>query len=199
MEKHELQKKLDIEKWLLSENKGVDLCGSFDYCKLCDKTEQNPCASAIQRKTIATKPKTEINEKGYPVNVNVRSFSEKLSDADNTVKERYGVIQNLLLSFAKVTHRVSDKCDNYRIGKGNLVAKITIVGKTMRINLPLDPNDERYAGRKMPHRDLSGIKTYDGVPFQFIVTSPLALRRCFTLIEEVAKIKGLVKKVVTRL
>lgn len=194
MEKQELQSRLDVEKWLLSENRHLDLCGSFGYCGVCDKAKQHPCASAMLKKDNAEKPKTQLDANGYPVNVKVRSFTEKLAGADEILQERYEAIQNMLLSFAKVTHRVSEKCDNYRAGRGNLIAKITITGKSLRVNFPLNQYDEKYADRKMPHRDSSAIKAYATVPFQFIVTSNLALRRCFTLIDDVATLKGLVKK-----
>ena len=34
----ELQKKMDRDKWLDSENAGKDLCGSYAYCAYCNKS-----------------------------------------------------------------------------------------------------------------------------------------------------------------
>ena len=42
----ELQQKLDIEKWLGSEEASRDLCGSYIYCPYCNKAEDAPCANA---------------------------------------------------------------------------------------------------------------------------------------------------------
>lgn len=40
------QKELDKIKWDKSVRLGFDACGSFDYCKCCDKAIENPCAIA---------------------------------------------------------------------------------------------------------------------------------------------------------
>ena len=42
----ELQQKLDVEKWLGSEEASRDLCGSYIYCPYCNKAEDAPCANA---------------------------------------------------------------------------------------------------------------------------------------------------------
>ena len=44
-----LQHRLDIEKWLASEQAGRDLCGTMPWCKYCVKAEQHPCARAQMR------------------------------------------------------------------------------------------------------------------------------------------------------
>ena len=41
------QKKIDYEKWLESEKKHKDMCGSYDFCKYCDKSLENPCARVV--------------------------------------------------------------------------------------------------------------------------------------------------------
>lgn len=62
MKLEEKQKVLDEVKWLKSEQEGRDVCGEFDYCKHCDKTKANPCATAFSKaekkpakKTVAKK------------------------------------------------------------------------------------------------------------------------------------------------
>lgn len=40
------QKELDRIKWEKSARLGFDACGSFDFCRLCDKTLENPCEHA---------------------------------------------------------------------------------------------------------------------------------------------------------
>lgn len=49
MKKQDLQKKLDIEKWLESEVKGRDMCGAYDFCAYCENETELPCASAYER------------------------------------------------------------------------------------------------------------------------------------------------------
>lgn len=53
------QMELDKIKWEISESMGVDACGSFEFCPLCDKSLDNPCDKAYQKfhkKPTAKKP-----------------------------------------------------------------------------------------------------------------------------------------------
>ena len=43
------QKELDIVKWEKSIAMGADACGTFDYCKNCDKNLENPCDKAYKK------------------------------------------------------------------------------------------------------------------------------------------------------
>ena len=49
MELYEQQKDLDRVKWNKSVELGADACGSFNYCKCCEKHLDNPCARALNR------------------------------------------------------------------------------------------------------------------------------------------------------
>ena len=54
------QKELDLLKWNKSEEIGADACGTFDFCVKCDKTKENPCATAhtaFNKKPVAKKKK----------------------------------------------------------------------------------------------------------------------------------------------
>lgn len=42
----ERQKRLDLKKWLDSNEQTKDTCGTYEYCKFCNKTETYPCAKA---------------------------------------------------------------------------------------------------------------------------------------------------------
>lgn len=48
MELKELQTVLDADKWYESERVGKDACGTFPYCKRCDKSIAYPCAAAYK-------------------------------------------------------------------------------------------------------------------------------------------------------
>ncbi len=48
MEILQQQRKIDYDKWLESEKKQKDMCGSYDFCKYCDKKLKNPCARAVE-------------------------------------------------------------------------------------------------------------------------------------------------------
>jgi hypothetical protein len=45
-ELQKLQQELDVNKWTDGQAKGVDPCGSYDYCAKCDKAAEYPCATA---------------------------------------------------------------------------------------------------------------------------------------------------------
>ena len=49
MELFEQQRDLDKIKWDKSVALGIDACGTFDYCRSCDKALDNPCARALNR------------------------------------------------------------------------------------------------------------------------------------------------------
>ena len=65
------------------------------------------------------------------------------------------------------------------------MGKITIIGTSLRINLPLDPDAEEFNDGKTPHINMGHKKVYEEVPFQFKVNSKLALKRALALIEQV--------------
>lgn len=45
----EKQRELELQKWFDSEKAGKDTCGSYDYCKNCDKSLADPCATAYEK------------------------------------------------------------------------------------------------------------------------------------------------------
>lgn len=53
----ELQNKLDIQKWDLSEKENKDMCGAMPFCSDCDKTVEYPCANAMMKSSEKTTKK----------------------------------------------------------------------------------------------------------------------------------------------
>lgn len=49
MKVKELQQKLDAKKYEESAKAGKDLCGTYDYCKYCNKKNKYPCAAAYNK------------------------------------------------------------------------------------------------------------------------------------------------------
>lgn len=202
-----LQAQLDMKKWYDSEYNHRDMCGAYDFCAFCDKTVTYPCAIAFEKMNA----KSARMPKRQQRNVDVEStmslgkkfdydkvmakkaarksltFAEKYALSSDIVKERYAVLQAALLDSpkdAKIKSRISKQCDTYR-RDGKIVAKITIIGTSLRINLPLDPDDEQFCDRKTPHVNTGHKKVYEEVPFQFKVNSKLALKRALALIEKI--------------
>ena len=40
------QEKFDKQKWIDSEKLGHDTCGTYKFCGKCNKSIENPCATA---------------------------------------------------------------------------------------------------------------------------------------------------------
>lgn len=203
MDKKALQEKMDLQKWLDSETNHIDMCGRYDYCVYCDKTDATPCATAFE---IMNEQKTEVEpevavedltsslgkkfnyDKVMQKKANRKSltFAEKYALSDEIVKERYEIIKNALTDTAKgepkIKSRISKQCDTYR-RNGDIIAKVTIIGTSLRINLPLDPDAPEFNDGKTPHVNMGHKKVYEEVPFQFKVNSKLALKRVLGLIE----------------
>lgn len=57
------QMELDKIKWEISESMGIDACGSFEFCPLCDKSLDNPCDRAYKKFKKQTDPKTPTQKK----------------------------------------------------------------------------------------------------------------------------------------
>lgn len=203
----ELQQKMDVEKWLESETRHFDMCGSYDYCAFCDKSEETPCANAYLRMTAQADAEAAASEDlsfeddteavlGRRIDPELilrkqaarksLSFVEKYSLQTDIVKERYAALRAALTAVPKgaprIKGRISRQCDTYR-RNGVIVAKITIIGKSLRINLPLDPDAPEFCDGKTPHENTGHKKVYECVPFQFKVNSKLALKRAIRLIE----------------
>ena len=114
------------------------------------------------------------------------TFAEKYALSSDTLKDRYAKLQAALTDTPKgepkIKSRISKQCDTYR-RNGEIVAKITIIGTSLRINLPLDPDAAEFNDGKTPHINMGHKKVYEEVPFQFKVNSKLGLKRALALIE----------------
>ncbi len=198
MDKKTLQDKLDLQKWLDSETNHADMCGRYDYCVCCNKEDATPCATAFELYSESKEPSvTCLNSSlGKPFNydkvmqkkANRKSltFAEKYTLSDDILKVRYAEIKTVLTTTPKgepkIKSRISKQCDTYR-KNGDIIAKVTIIGTSLRVNLPLDCDAPQFNDGKTPHTFTGHKKVYEEVPFQFKVNSKLALKRAIALIE----------------
>lgn len=210
MDKIALQAKLDEQKWNDSVSNHRDMCGAYDYCAFCDKSVSLPCASAFEemnRPKVVEKVVEEKHQDEQDVTTLDSSlgkkfdydkvmakkaarksltFAEKYALSDDIVKERYAILKDALTATPKGTpkikSRISKQCDTYR-REGDIVAKVTIIGTSLRINLPLDPEAPEFNDGRTPHTATGHKKVYEEVPFQFKVNSKLALKRALALID----------------
>lgn len=119
-------------------------------------------------------------------------FINKMKFTSDKTKEYYSQIKNLLLSYG-TKNKVARRNEAFR--KSGLVAKVSISGKSLRLHLPLDPNDaERFPTSKYHQFSLADKKQYSEVPFTLKIKSDRALKRALELVELVCLEKPLKKK-----
>lgn len=78
------QKELDRIKWEKSCRLGVDACGSFDYCRCCDKGIENPCEKAHNK--FYNVPVVEEHE--LVVEINTESMPSSLFETTTETKAK---------------------------------------------------------------------------------------------------------------
>lgn len=119
-----------------------------------------------------------------------RSFTAKLLLSEQNVKEYYAALATELLSYEKVRARVGWSGVTFTAGR-NRVASVTIVGKTLRIYLALDPSEAENGRYKA--KDASDVKSRASTPSLLVVRSDGAKRHAEKLVAEACEKQGLKK------
>lgn len=164
----DLQLELDIKKWLESEEKAKDLCGSYDFCTKCNKEPKIPCALAY---------KAYNKKKAKPI----VPFKDKLVLALDETKEKYNDLSAYLKENG-YTLRMCKKNVTIRYNK-ILVALITLTRNSLKAHLALDPT----LYNEIPHLDYSDKKTYADTPFTIKLTSQKSIKSTEKLIDTIKK------------
>lgn len=99
------------------------------------------------------------------------TFEEKTTLASDEVKSYYNEVKNYLLMY-RAHARLSKKCESFRY-KG-LLAKVAFAGKTLKVNLAIDP--KTLEGTKYHFKDRSDKKQYQLVPTQIKIKSERGLK-----------------------
>lgn len=124
-----------------------------------------------------------VTAQGVVGSIDIRpSFIERLSEMDESVIEWHAQLQEHLTSYRKVKSRYSARCDSYRMGR-DLLAKMAIGGKTLKLYLAVDPEDAALDDGKYHQRDLSETSAYQEVPFMLPIRSSLAVRKACRVID----------------
>lgn len=111
-----------------------------------------------------------------------RSFTARIIQSADPVKEWYNTLKNELLSYRKVKDRMSWKCETYRIGR-DPIAKFSFRGKVLCVSLALDPAQVDVAQYKI--EDVSGNKSFEGTPCMYRIKNDLRAKRACELIANV--------------
>ena len=115
-------------------------------------------------------------------------FAEKMLSLDEKSQSYYDELHNKFKSMRKINPRVSVKGVSYRLGR-ELVAKITIRGKTMKLHLALDVT--KFEEKIYFQKDMADVKAYAEVPFTVKVKSDRGLRNAIKLVDALVEAKGI--------
>ncbi len=116
-----------------------------------------------------------------------RSFMSRLIQSSDKIQGYYTAIKNQLLSYKGVKVRSSWNYEAFNKGRVQC-AKLNIKGKTLIVNLNLDPAE--YNINKYHFLDMSAKPKYAKVPMMMKVRSDRALKYTLELIDEMMKALG---------
>lgn len=121
------------------------------------------------------------------------SFEARIEELSDDAKSYYNQLKDYLLSFKKVKSRLSNRCDSYRVGR-DLLCKMAIGGKTLKIYLAVDADREDVQSKKLHFRNMAESKAYSEVPAMIPVKSELCVKKVCEVIDIMMKEKGLLAK-----
>ena len=122
-----------------------------------------------------------------------KSFTAKMKQSEERIKEYYSDIKNELTSYKRLNSNVSWHGDRFNFGR-DTVAKINISGKTLCFYLALDPNDPEYKTTVYHQKDVSAQKAYENTPFMVKIKSDAAAKKALRLVGYLAEKLGAEKE-----
>ena len=122
-----------------------------------------------------------------------KSFTAKMKQSDERVKEYYSDIKNELTSYKKINSNVSWHGDRFNFGR-DTVAKVNICGKTLCFYLALDPENPEYKTTVYHQKNVGAQKAYENTPFMVKIKSDAAAKKALRLVGYLAEKLGAVKE-----
>jgi len=157
-------------------------------------------APAQEELAVAVAPSYEEIEDGQLVDAETglvirlkKSFTAKMKQSDEKVKEYYSSLKNELTSYKKINSNVSWHGDRFNFGR-DTVAKINICGKTLGLYLALDPEDPEFKTTVYHQKNVGNQKAYENTPFMVKVKSDAAVKKATRLIVSLAEKLGTEKE-----
>lgn len=118
-----------------------------------------------------------------------RSYTAKIIQAEDVLKDYYTQIKNEILSYKKVKERISWRHETFRSGR-KLLVRFAVRGKTLNVYLALNPAD--YAESKYKIKDVSHVAKNKDVPTLYKINNDRRLKYVKELIAEVMSANGIV-------
>ncbi len=155
----------------------------FEQIPAVEETQEIAAASADDE----DEDEDEVMFDGHNVIRFNKSFTAKLIQIDDVSNAWYTELKNELLSYKKVKDRMSWKRESYRFGRV-CVARFVIRGKTLCIQLPLDP--AQYEDTKYKVEDISHIVSSADTPCLYRIKNERRLNYAKDLIAQVMENMG---------
>ena len=112
----------------------------------------------------------------------VRTFSARLRLSSEELKDRFAAVSNELLKFERVKMRISRRFATFNRGR-KIIARMNVVGKTLKIYLPLNFAE---VGEKYRALDVSDKKRFIGTPVCLKIRSNRGARYAIELVNKYA-------------
>ena len=124
-----------------------------------------------------------------------RSFTARLIQSEDSVKQWYTLLKNELLSYKKVRARMSWKRETFRVsgsalaegGESRTIARLSHRGKTLCLFLPLNPANYEDTKYKV---ELEDSTSYEDTPCLYRIKNEKRLRYALELIQSVMEELG---------
>lgn len=120
------------------------------------------------------------------------AFGSKLLTFNEKVQGYFNTIYNKFISLRRINPRISTKGVSFRLGR-DLVARLTIRGKTMRLHLALNVAD--FDSSIYFQKDMGDVKSYVEIPFMVKIRSDRGMKNAMKLIDALIESKGIEYKV----
>lgn len=119
-----------------------------------------------------------------------KSYTARLIQAEETLKNNYVIIKQELLAYKKVKARTSWNAETFSAGRIQC-AKLTVRGKTLWLNLNLAPNN--YVDSKYSIVDCSDKKKFAEVPVAVKIRSNRSVKYALELIRDMMSGLGIIR------
>lgn len=116
-----------------------------------------------------------------------KSFTAKLIQGTDEVREYYNILKNYVLSYKKVTTRISWSHESVNNGR-NKICRFVLRGKSLYLYLPLNPDDYAETRYKV---ERSEAKRFEELPCLYRIKNPRRVKYATELIATVMEKYGL--------
>lgn len=159
-----------------------------------EEVEETPVVEEIAPAESATVYYEEVNDDLVDADTGMvvrlkKSFTAKLRQSKEEVKDYYSRIKNALGSYKRLNSNISWHGDRFNYGR-ETVAKMNICGKTLCLYLALDPNDPELKQSVYHQKDVGESKSYANTPFMVKVKSDMGAKKAVRLVHILAEKKA---------